>query len=74
MSTIDKEWLAQFDAAMKRFFAIDHAEAGLEEAQLQWYADLPPREAALRFGEDYDVPLVDVWWGHSPDEPNPSMQ
>lgn len=62
MSTIDPDWLREFDAAMKRLFAIDHDDAGLDEEVLLRYADLIPREAALQYGEDYDLQRVDIGW------------
>ena len=48
---------------MKELFAIDHDDAGMSEEVLLRYADLEPREAALQFGEDYDLQRVDINWG-----------
>ncbi len=62
MSTIDPDWLREFDAAMKKLLAIDHDDAGLDEEVLLRYADLIPREAALQYGEDYDLQRVDIGW------------
>ncbi|MGV8942631.1 hypothetical protein [Thermomonas sp.] len=63
MSAIDRNWLSGLDDAMKLFFAIDHDDAGMSEDVLLRYADLPPREAALQFGEDYDLPRIHIGWG-----------
>lgn len=62
METVNQKWLQEFDVAMKRFFAIDHQDAGLGETELLRYADLPPSEAALAFGEDYDLSRIDTGW------------
>lgn len=62
VSMISSDWLHEFDAAMKRLFAIDHDDAGMNEEVLSRYADLLPREAALQFGEDYDLRRVDIDW------------
>lgn len=43
-------------------FAIDHNDAGMDETLLDCYADLPPREAALAFGSDYDLERDDALW------------
>lgn len=56
-------WTYHFDAYLKRFHAIDHTDAGLDEQQLAGYRDLKPREAALTFGRDYDLTRVDGPWG-----------
>lgn len=63
MNAVDPVWLREFDAAMKRVFAIDHDEAGMGEEHLLRYVDLAPREAALQYGEDYDLQRVDTHWG-----------
>ena len=57
-------WLAQFDAALERHFAINHIDAGMDAQQLARYRDLEPEEAALTFGLDYDLDRVDGPWGH----------
>ncbi len=62
MSTIGPDWLLEFDSAMKKLFAIDHDEAGFEQEVLLRYADLTPRQAALQYGEDYDLQRVDIDW------------
>jgi hypothetical protein len=56
-------WTEQFDQALKKFFAIDHIDAGLDEEQLARYRDLDPQEAALVYGQDYDLDRVDGPWG-----------
>lgn len=55
-------WLNQFDLFMKRYFAIDHTDAGMDNEQLARYRDLPPQDAALQFGEDYDLDRADKRW------------
>ncbi len=62
MTKIDEEWLKAFDEAMVGLFAIDHSDAGMDEFLLGCYADLPPREAALAFGDDYDLDRDDALW------------
>lgn len=62
MDQIDNVWLEQFDQMMLAFYAIDHADAGMDEALLLTYSDLEPREAALVYGEDYDLHLLDAMW------------
>lgn len=60
---MDDNWLHQFDAFLKRFFGIDHFDAGLDLTQMMRYADLKPEEAALTFGQDYDLDRIDGPWG-----------
>jgi len=62
MTKIDGDWLEAFDEAMLGFFAIDHADAGMDQYLLGCYSDLPAREAALAFGEDYELYRVDTFW------------
>jgi len=62
MNRIDADWLREFDAAMLGFFAIDHADAGMDERELAWYADLPPTDAALAYGRDFDLCRVETFW------------
>jgi len=62
MTKIDSEWLKAFDEALLALFAIDHSDAGMDEFLLGCYADLPPRDAALAFGEDYDLDRDDALW------------
>lgn len=62
MTPIDPTWLAAFDAELLYLFAIDHQDAGMDVFLLRCYADLPPREAALAFGADYDLERDDALW------------
>ena len=62
MNRIDTDWLREFDEAMLEHFAIDHADAGMDERELSWYADLPPSDAALAYGRDFDLCHVDTFW------------
>lgn len=62
MNKIDTEWLEEFDEAMLGLFAINHSDAGMDEALLVSYYDLEPREAALAFGNDYDLDRAYVVW------------
>ena len=62
MTTIDTAWLEAFDKELLYLFAIDHSDAGMDEYLLGCYADLPPREAALAFGSDYDLERDDALW------------
>ncbi len=62
MIRIDGEWLQEFDEAMLGFFAIDHADAGMDSFLLECYSDLPATEAALAFGVDYRLCRVDTFW------------
>lgn len=55
MTKIAPTWLEAFDKELLHLFAIDHRDAGLDEYLLGCYADLPPRDAALAFGGDYDL-------------------
>ncbi len=59
---IDPNWLQDFDATMRRYFLIDHVDAGMGETELARYTDLLPYDAALQYGEDYDLQRVDVDW------------
>jgi len=52
-------WLNSFDEHLKKFFGIDHHDAGLSDEHLLRYTDLEPREAALVYGEDYDLDRID---------------
>ena len=62
MTKIDSEWLKELDEALLALFAINHSDAGMDEFLLGCYADLPPRDAALAFGEDYDLDRDDALW------------
>lgn len=57
------DWVQQFDQQLKALFGIDHADAGMDQSDLRLYCDLAPRDAALAFGEDYDLDRVDQGWG-----------
>ena len=60
MTAVSPTWLADFDDAMRRHFLLDHEDAGMSDAELLRYADLPPRDAALQFGEDFVLQRVDM--------------
>lgn len=62
MNSVSPAWLSDLDAAMIRYFLINHVDAGMDEAVLLRYADLPPQAAALQFGEDYELQRVDIDW------------
>lgn len=62
MSRIDASWLKAFDEELLHLFAIDHGDAGMDGELLRRYVDLPPREAALAFGSDYDLERDDALW------------
>lgn len=62
MTKIDATWLEAFDKELLHLFAIDHRDAGMDEHLLGCYADLPPPEAALAFGSDYDLERDDALW------------
>jgi hypothetical protein len=62
VTKIDPAWLEAFDKELLHLFAIDHSDAGMDEYLLGCYADLPPREAALAFGSDYDLERDDALW------------
>lgn len=52
---VPDSWLAAFDEHLLSLFGINHIDAGLDDEQLLRYTDLEPREAALVYGEDYDL-------------------
>ena len=62
MTTITATWRDAFNAALQSHFAITIEDAGLSDAELARYADLEPKEAALQFGDDYDLDRVDRGW------------
>jgi len=62
MAPINATWLRAFDCELRHLFGIDHGDAGMDEQLLRLYADLPPREAALAFGNDYDLERDDALW------------
>ena len=51
-----------FNASLQAHFAITIGDAGLTDTELSRYADLEPKEAALQFGDDYDLDRVDRGW------------
>lgn len=59
---IDQFWKEIFDANLRKFFGIDLSEAGLNDADLELYQDLAPREAALVYGEENDLARIDRGW------------
>jgi hypothetical protein len=61
-TTTDDAWLTGFDAALRKHFAIDHEDAGMDSAALDRYRDHEPIAAALQFGADYDLERVDAAW------------
>lgn len=62
MTTINAQWRDAFNAALQAHFAITIQDAGLTDTELSPYADLEPKEAALKFGEDYNLDRVDQGW------------
>jgi hypothetical protein len=62
MTTITASWRGAFNAALQAHFAIATDDAGLTDTELSRYADLEPKEAALQFGEDYNLDRVDQGW------------
>ncbi len=62
MTTITATWRDDFNAALQAHFAITLDDAGLTYTELSRYADLEPKEAALQFGEDYDLDRIDRGW------------
>jgi len=62
MTPIDAEWLEDFDHALLSLFAITRREAGINTYLLGCYADLEPREAAMAYGNDYDLDRTPLLW------------
>jgi hypothetical protein len=62
MSDLDALWLVEFDKALQENLAITRHDAGLTDDVVRRYADLPPVEAALLYGEDYDLQRVNWGW------------
>jgi hypothetical protein len=62
MTSISATWRDAFNAALQAHFAITTDDAGLTDTDLARYFDLPPEQAALQFGEDYDLDRVDQGW------------
>jgi len=62
MTSINAQWRNGFNTALQSHFAITINDAGLTDTDLARYSDLPPEQAALQFGEDYDLDRVDRGW------------
>ena len=56
------KWQSDFEGFMKQFWGMDLNDAGLDQEQIIRYRDLDPKEAALTFGEDYDLDRIDQGW------------
>lgn len=56
---IPETWLTAFDEYLVKFYGINHVDAGLDDELMLGYVDLEPREAALVYGEDYDLHPID---------------
>ncbi len=53
------KWLSDFEGFMKQFWGMDSRDAGMDAQQISHYRDLDPKEAALIFGDDYDLDRID---------------
>ena len=62
MTSINAQWRNGFNTALQSHYAITINDAGLTDTDLGRYSDLPPEQAALQFGEDYDLDRVDLGW------------
>lgn len=62
MHEIDGKWLRDFDNALQKHLAIDREGAGIRDEVLYRYADLSPCDAALQYGEDYDLQRIALDW------------
>jgi len=58
-------WLDTFDTELKRLFGVRLDDVDANETTLAYFADLPPHEAALAFGNDYDLERDDALWPRS---------
>lgn len=56
------KWLSDFDGFLQQFYGIDVLDAGVSEEQLIPYRCVPAREAALEYGEEYDLDRIDRGW------------
>lgn len=63
MANIDSKWLASFETAFKRFYAISTNEAGFTSTEIARYADLPAEQAAIEIGAEYGIERVVGGWG-----------
>jgi len=59
MTSINAQWRNGFNAALQARFAITINVVSLTDTDLGRYSVLPPEQAALQFGEDYDLDRVD---------------
>lgn len=55
----EDKWLSDFNCFMKQFWGMNNQDAGMDAQHLSRYRDLEPNEAALTFGEDYDLDRID---------------
>ena len=55
-------WTNDFGIFLKAYFGMSIHDAGLSESELDRYRDLTPSEAALTFGESYDLDRIDRGW------------
>ena len=55
-------WIKSFDQYMIKFFGVNHIDLGADEDELAYYSNLEPKEAALAYGDDYDLSRVDAGW------------
>lgn len=62
MADVDGNWLQQFDEALRIHLAIAREPAGITDDVVRRYADLSPRDAALQYGEDYDLSRIEHDW------------
>ena len=62
MTSINAQWRNGFNTTLQSHYAITINDAGLTDTDLARYSDLPPEQAALQFGEDYDLDRVDRGW------------
>ena len=60
--TITAQWRNGFDTALQSHYAITINDTGLTDTDLARYSELPPEQAALQFGEDYDLDRVGLGW------------
>jgi hypothetical protein len=62
MVDFDTKWLQEFDVSLQKCLAIDRCGAGISDEVVFRYADMSPRDAALQYGEDYDLQRIDLDW------------
>lgn len=56
---IPANWLEAFNKHLTTLYGINHKDAGASDEELLRYTDLEPREAAIVYGEDYDIERID---------------